>query len=508
MLERAALHQTRFRTPGVTPDARGVVLGHKGLVLFPSIDRLVAFLRAYGDEGSLDELLPAMEIRRLVTPLKTRELMLVIQADSSYRMDRIAGVAKLAGGLVFTGTSRHFVKYRDASSPLGYDVQQLLDDPADLILYHDTFRQAYSYERELAFRDLVFKLTPFRVPPGERELPSRLFATAEPGIGSALISYLFRWRVNARAALAEWPSRSAFEDAPRRLYVFDMTDVPPRMVQLMTALPGVRVFEPLGQTFAVELGYRHPIALESCTSLFDTESLHLFRGEGEVQLVSPLPPFAPVRSLVRASVAIEETEVPGSGRGVRTDLGMSLPLRLASSTDPWRAVVATVVPAAQREWLARLLYALPPNTLSSLRIALGEDRIYLLDPSGIEGVPLGTFYSEVAPRIYVPAGMALVPAVSPAVLQELVRDRGDGHVFFELGRSEPILVAASAFGTVPRRVIREVAGVPISADRPQDEEPELPLLQYEDARRFPLWGVPGKEVPPRDAEEREEEGSE
>jgi len=295
----------------VSPDARGVVLGHRGVVLFPSLDRLVAFLRAYGDEGSLDELIPSLEIRRLVTPLKTREIALSIQAESSYRMDRVAGVAKLAGGLVFTGTSRHFVKYRDAASPLGYDVQQLLDEPADLILYHDTFRQAYSYERELAFRDLVVKLTPHRVPPGTRELPSRLFATAEPGLGAPLVSYLFRWQISARAALAEWPSRSAFEDAPRRLYVFDLTDVPPRVVDLMASLPGVRVFEPLGPTYAVELGYRHPIALESCASLFDDHTLHLFRGDGEVELVQPLPPFAPVRSLVRANVSVEETELPG-----------------------------------------------------------------------------------------------------------------------------------------------------------------------------------------------------
>ncbi len=500
MLERAALHQTRFRTPGVSPDARGVVLGHRGVVLFPSLDRVVAFLRAYGDEGSLDELLPSLSIRRLVTPLKTREIMLSVQAESSYRMDRIAGVAKLAGGLVFTGTSRHFVKYRDAESPLGYDVQQLLDERADVVLYHDTFRQAYSYERELPFRDLVFKLAPFRIPHGERELPRRLFATAEPGIGGALVRYLFRWRVAARAALAEWPSRSAFEDAPRRLYVFDMNEVPQRMVQLMAQLPGVHVFEPLGKTFAVELGYRHPIALESCASLFDDDTLHLFRGDGEVELVQPLPPFAPVRSLVRANVSVEETDLPPSGRGVDADLGLSLPLELAPSTDPWRAVVATVVPLAQRQWLARLLYALPPNTLASLRIAIGTENVYLIDPSGIEGVPLGTFYSEVAPRIFVPAGLAIVPAVSPAVLTELVRDRGDGYVFFEPGRGAPQVVPASAFGTVPRRVIREVAGTPVSADRPDDDEPELPLLQYDEARRFPMWGVPGKELPEREKE--------
>src|SRR5690606_2249162 len=142
-----------------------------------SLDRLVAFLRAYGEEGSLDELLPSLSIRRVVTPLKTREILLMCAAESSYRMDRIASVAKLAGGLVFTGTARHFVKYRDAASPLGYDVEELLDERADVVLYSDTFRQAYTFDREIGFRELVMKLEPMRVPPSERKTPSRLFVT-------------------------------------------------------------------------------------------------------------------------------------------------------------------------------------------------------------------------------------------------------------------------------------------------------------------------------------------
>ncbi|MEM9071658.1 MAG: hypothetical protein AAGE52_24330, partial [Myxococcota bacterium] len=238
-------------------------------------------------------------------------------------------------------------------------------------------------------------------------------------------------------------------------------------------------------------------------SLFDDDTLHLFRGDGEVLVVHPLPPFAPVRSLVRTNVDLEEdiSTRPSEGTSAERRLGMSLPLRLAMSNDPWRAVTATVVPMAQREWLSRLLYALPPNTLAALRIAVGEDRFYLVDSSGIEGVPLGTFYSEVAPRIYVPAGLTLVPAVSPTVLQELVRDRGDGYVFFDADQPEPRVVTAGAFGPVSRKVLRDVAAVPISADRPVDDEPELPLLRYEKPRRFPLWGIPGKKLP---AEEENE----
>ena len=496
MLERAALHQTRFRTPGVAPDARGVVLGQKGVVLFPSVDRLVAFLRAYGDEGSLDELLPSLTLQRLITPLKTRELLLSVHAESSYRMDRIAGVAKLAGGLVFTGTSRHFVKYRDSASPLGYDVQELLDETADAVLYHDTFIQAYRFERKLQFRELVFKLQPFRIPSGmDRGVPPRLWATAEVGIGGAILGYLFRWQIPARAALAEWPSSSAFDDRPRRLYVFDISETPERIARLFQALPGVNVYEPLGKSFAVELGYQHPIALDSCASLFEDDTLHLFRGDGQVLVVHPLPPFAPVRSLVRTGVDLEAK--PGEandGRGVDVGLGMSLPLRLATSTEPWRAVTATVVPVAQREWLAKLLYVLPPRTLGALSLAITEEAFYLLDSTGIEGLPLGVFHSEVAPRVFVPSGLTLVPAVAPAVLLDLVRDRGDGYVFFSPDRDSPTVIAAGSFGPVSRKALREISAIPHGANRPEMFEAELPLLQYDKPRRFPLWGVPGKDV--------------
>ncbi|MEM1415072.1 MAG: hypothetical protein AAGH15_09240 [Myxococcota bacterium] len=512
MLERAALHQTRFRTPGVAPDARGVVLGQRGVVLFPSLDRLVAFFRAYGDEGSIDELLPSLVIRRVVTPLKTRELMLGVQAESSYRMDRIAGVAKLAGGLVFTGTSRHFVKYRDGSSPLGYDVQELLDDPADLVLYHDTFRQTYAFERDLQFRDLVFKLQPQRKPkaPGaEDELPPRLLATAEVGIGAAMLTYLFRWRIPARAALAEWPPQSAFDDRPVRLYVFEMSDVPERVAALFAALPGVHVYQPLGGTYAVELGHEHPIALESCGSLFADDALTLFRGDGEVLVVDPLPPFAPVRTLVRTNLDLEGPE-PHEGAAAPDSriLALDLPLRLAPSTEPWRAVTATVVPLAQREWLARLLYALPPKTLAALQVAVGEDGFYLIDATGIEGVPLGVFHSEVAEGIYVPSGSAIVPAVSAMVLQELVRDRGEGLVFFDAATSIPRVVPKASFGPVSRRLLKEIAAVPISAERPSADEPELPLLRYEKPRRFPLWGIPGRDKPAKEEAGEDERADE
>jgi hypothetical protein len=494
MLERAALHQSRFRTPGVTPDARGVVLGEKGLVLFSSLDRAVAFLRAYGEEGSLDELVPSLLIRRVITPLRTREILLSVAAESSYRMDRVAGIARLAGGLVFTGTSRHFVKYRDTASPLGYDVQELDATPADLLLYHDAFQQAYTLERDLDLRELLLKLSLEPAPTVARAASTRLYATAELGVGHALVRYLFRWQVQARAAVAEWPSESAFDDGPRRAHIFDLIDVPDRIVKLLASLPGVRLFEPVGESVAVQLGFRHPVALDSCPSLFKGDQLTLFRAGAPVDVIAPMPPFAPVRSLVRTELTLTDAASPQrEASSVEKLTAMALPLRLRASNAPWRQVRATVVPLAERAWLARMLYVLPPRTLSALRVALTPTAAYLIDPAGIEGVPLGVFYTELAPRIYVPAGTALEPSVGPDVLATLVENRGDGLVFFEPGSETPTLVPAEAFGPVTRRALRTIAALPVSAEAIDTVEVELPLLEYGEATRFPLRNVPGRE---------------
>jgi hypothetical protein len=508
VLERVALHQNRFRTPGVGPDARGVLLGQKGVILFASIDRLVAFFRAYSDEGSLDELLAGRQLQRVKTPLRTRELLLSIDAESSYRMDRVASIAKLAGGMVFTGTQRHFVQYRDATSPLGYDVLELLDRDDDAVLYHDTFQQTYEVEREVSFRELLLKLSPYREASlGLGRTAEQAWVTAEVGIGHALIGYLFRWQVDARAALAEWPSESAFDDEARRLLVFDVREAPTRILELMRDLPGVRVYEPIGGQTAVEVGYRHPISLDSCASVFQS-GLTLFTGgyqaslaDGsaasglgsthEVLVFDPLPAFAPVRSLVRASLQ-PSLEVEGERPPIALGpvVAKPLTLRLAKTSEPFSHVHATAVPLADREYLARMLYVLPPKTLASLRAAMTDTHVYLIDPHGIEGVPLGRFFSEIAERIYVPAGLTLVPAVAPAVLKDLVQAQGEDHIFFHPNDPTPQRVPNAAFGLVARSMIDSVAARPVHADAPERFDPPLPLMEYDELRRFPLRGVP------------------
>ena len=87
-----------------------------------------------------------------------------------------------------------------------------------------------------------------------------------------------------------------------------------------------------------------------------------------------------------------------------------------------------------------MLYLLPPRTLDTLRMALTETAIFLLDPSGVEGVPLGRFYAEVAERVYVPAG----EASRVGVLPNLYELRDDSPPLLPVAPGEPVSLTSVA----------------------------------------------------------------
>ena len=188
---------------------RGSRSGAKGIVLLPSIDRLVALLAVYTKERSLEDIVPSLGIVVVRSPVGTREITLSFAAESSDRMDRVAETARLVGGFTFTGTSRHFVQYRDAAAPFGYDAAELASTDAGLALYHDRFSQTYEPERRIELRALLLRLMPRSEPATKLEAGLR-FIVAEPGLlGPALAHYFIRSsarrrrRVHRRVASAE-----------------------------------------------------------------------------------------------------------------------------------------------------------------------------------------------------------------------------------------------------------------------------------------------------------------
>lgn len=420
MLVRVALHQTRLRTPGLGLDAKGVCLGAKGLVLLPSIDRLVAFLALFTRQSSLEDILRSLKVEIVKSKLGAREVVLTFAAEGSDRMDRVAEIARLAGGYIFTGTTRHFVQYRDSAAPFGYDTSELLAQEGSYTLYHSAFSQVYATERAVEIRALLLRLQPHVDPSSLKEhLLAPKWICAEKGLGPALISYFIRSNVEAEVGMAEWPPTSSFDEGPVHRYVFRVAQIPARMLPLMTGTPGLSVFHPVADGVGVELGYRHPVNLRACP-VFGREGLVLFRGTQEPLELPKLPALGAVSAFARvelregdslASIQATKSGAPGN---------IQLALRMVPTTDPWRGVTASWIRAEEMDLMRRMAYLLGAETLRRATVAFTSGGAFIRLPSGIEAIPVGEFFREIHPGLYVPAGYDPLPAVSPEVLHRSI----------------------------------------------------------------------------------------
>jgi hypothetical protein len=462
MLDRIALHQTRLRTPGLGLDAKGVALGAKGLVLLPSLDRLVAWLAVYTRERSLEDLLSSLAIHLVRSSLGTREIAIEIAAESSDRMDRVADVARLVGGFTFTGTSRHFVQYRDAGAPFGYDAPELLSTDARLALYHERFTQLYDAEREVTLRSLLLRLMP-HVDPSTASAEGPLWLAAEQGVGPALVHYFVRWRVEGEVTVAEWPPASAFDDGPTRRYVFRVPDLPKRMRGLVRGTPGITAFLPAGGGIAVEIGHRHPVNLRACP-VFDPEGLVLLRGRGdEPWVLERVPPLGDIRAFARVELRGEDAMAATTAIGAGAPSAVRVGLRLAPSAAPWRSVTATWIAREQLPLLRRLAYALPHATIARTSIAITERGAMLRSPAGIEAIPLGTFFVEIHPSLFVPAGYDVIPAVAPDVLHRAL-GAPEGQAIFLAANGRAVAIDEAAFAPLEAALLEAPAWEPLVAE--------------------------------------------
>ena len=78
MLEQVSVGQNRFNVPGIASDSRGVCIGRFLALHFTCIDRVVAFFAAFTAENAMDDLLTGLRIVHVETPLRTRELIVLL----------------------------------------------------------------------------------------------------------------------------------------------------------------------------------------------------------------------------------------------------------------------------------------------------------------------------------------------------------------------------------------------------------------------------------------------
>jgi hypothetical protein len=501
MLQRIALGQTRFNLPGLTADARGAVIGRQLVARFAAVDRLVSFLRLLSAEQSLDDLQPGFRIVYARGGAGTREAIVLLPAAPE-QGDVVAQVVRLAGGQLFTGAGKHFVQFREARAPLGYDVEALAEGDGgvapDLTLYGLEQTVAYRIESELPLAKLLPRLSLVRVHGRAARLPEGpIYLTARRGLGTVVAGILHRaasyereaaGAMRAAAALCETSAASAFSPGGT-FWIFRIERLPPRLVRLVSTTPGLELYLPVTDNVAVAAGYRHPVHLEACRGSFAADRLHLFSPRGVTE-VAPLPTLAALEDLIRirapAPELVDRTEAAPAGR---PDLAVSLRLEPGGPALP---AVAALVPWGQAVWLQRLVYALPPTALRAYRVVLLKRGLLIRAADVLDGLPFGTLFQLGAPEVLVPLGTQIRPAAAPALLAERLGATGGAMVLFPDRTGAPVRILPEAIVPFDRRLLVEIEPALASLEPfgRADREPDAPVeIENQPLGPMPLWGL-------------------
>lgn len=497
MLTRVAPGQVRFGVPGLSADGRGVALGREVLARFQTLDRLVGFVRLLTAEQRLDDVVAGMRLGFARAAGGTREVLVTLPCLSSDFAELVARSARLAGGGAFTGSGRHFVPVHDGRSALGYDVSQVSNESADVLLYAEDRTLAYRFEGELSLTKLVLRLPLLRDPARPEGLqinapPPVVFLVARHGLGPPLLRQLSRAGVPASAA--------PFEDAPGavgspgRFWLFRVESPPARMWALLRRTPGIEAFVPVGRRAAVAVGHHHPIHLEACESVLGGDRLVLFApGPTSVRVLSPAPTLVAIGDLVRLAVPRVQDVTPTVAQS-SAPARLETPLRLVRAADAGSPVTAALVPWERVRWLLRLCYALPAPALRGHRIAFLEAGALIVAQDGVQGMPFASLYTFAAPGVLVPVGTTFSPAASPTLVGERL-GTGDGSlVLFPARDAAPLRIPPGLLERLERRVLAGLAerlpsattllGAAIPAGAATAPEVMMDSLGF-----MPLWGL-------------------
>jgi hypothetical protein len=501
MLQRIALGQTRFNLPGLSADPRGAVIGRQLVARFAAVDRLVSFLRLLSAEQSLDDLQPGFRIVYARGGAGTREAIVLLPAAPELG-DAVAQAVKLAGGQLFTGAGKHFVQFREARAPLGYDVESLAEGEggavADLNLYGLEQTVSYRIESELPLSRLLLRLSLVRLHGRAARLPEGpVYLTARRGLGAVVAGMFHRaagYGGNAAgeprvaAALCESSTASAFSPGGA-FWIFRIERLPARLLRLVSTTPGLDLYLPVTENVAVAAGYRHPVHLEACRGSFAADRLHLFSPRGVTE-VTPLPTLAALEDLIRirapAPEIAERMEAAPAGR---PDLAATLRLEPGGVARP---PVAALVPWGQAVWVQRLVYALPPTALRAYRVVLLKRGLLIRASDVLDGMPFGTLFQLGAPDVLVPLGMQIRPAAAPELLSERLGATGGAMVVFPDRGSPPVRILPEAIAPFDRRLLVELEPALASLEPlgRGDREPDAPVeIENQPLGPMPLWGL-------------------
>lgn len=504
LLEPVAAGQTRFRMQGLSPDARGIAVGREVLVSFPTIDWLVAFLGAYSDEASLDDLLPTMTLEHAQRSEGGHALLLRCAAGDGYAVDRLGRLAGATRGQLYTGSGSVFVRWRQREAPFGYDLVATLSAGPDEVLVVDLdHASAHRTVDRMDPVELIQRLQLRRVPlplmgvssdPERCGLKDLALVLVCPGLASRVLRHL--WRLEAQFA----GYYVQLDGDTRSSLLLRVRQPRGRVLDVLYGTPGVEILAPASSRAAVQIGYRHPIQLSSASGCLPGEEMFLFRGDAERVERLPGPPrFIDGRHLVEATGTATLREL---GQLREADLEpLQVELQVRPAQNP-REPRGTLIDWEQVGLLRHLVYLIPPSALAASRVVPLDEGLVVITGSSIGArsraaaaglgagaiVPLGRRLGEVAPGVLVPDGYELWPRVRPQLTRQLLGLGPDDHALFLKPQVDPIRVTAEQLLPLDAALIGRLQLHEATVATPELPALEPGRIQNRKLGRFALWG--------------------
>lgn len=501
MIEAVTIDQEHFRVPTLRTDSRGLVIGERAILRFSILPQVVAFFQALTDEQSLDHMAQSLRLIKVRSRTTGLEILVDLPVQGSYLLDRAARIARMLRGEAYTGNWPHFVPYRDRQAPFGYDARELTPWQNGPVFYSRHGAQKLELTGEMAFESLVLDLSLDRVEPAPG---NRCTLRVKSGLRASVQSFLWRRKVKASVAEVVREPRGKFDQA-ETLYLFDIPELPPRLFGLFEAMPGVEVYHTFGKNLYVQRGFRHPFAVENCRRFFLSEKLYLFSGDrdtvdlidGDALTFVDLGDLRAQRFRVPVAEQIQKTgDLIGTPdaiyRGQPLGAAVEYKVQLVHIPEGGTEHITGVLIQEPREiaWLKRIVFSLPQAALESYRAAFTDHGVLVINPNGVELVPLGLPLKEVFPNVYLRAGMRFAPPIGfEHLARALAMTRGNLYVLphgieAPLEIPEPVVKPLVRYLLAEVDIARALDLAPASLEN--DRERGIPL-KSSDAGLFALW---------------------
>ena len=447
----------------------------------------------------MDELLPKLKIHQVRTPLMSREFLVLYAASTSYLVDRAARIAALLGGLAFTGSGKHFVKYRD-------------DRVAARLRRHRALRRA---GRLRPLRRHLHAGLPARQ--GRRVRAAGLPPVAAPAAGHAApticsdrellwlrrahrpralacSTYLWRNRVRAEAAFVEPADTAAgagsFGQGAGIPAGARARSAARACCALFAAVPGVEVFRPVGDNVR-RAGRLSPSAAPAsrarrCSTRSASTSSPATRDAVDV-LTAP-PPLVPAADLIGGGFDLGERGEPVEHTPREPDK-LEVQLKLVASASARRRVTATLVPWAHADRLRKLVYALPPTMLATYRVAAIAEGLFVIGEQGIDGCPSATCSRRRRRRSTCRSAWSSTRASAPRC-SPITSAASTGATWSSRAAARPLALEHAAFEPLGRRALARLEVDPRTRDArmPPPRATTPATVVNEELGSLPLWG--------------------